>query len=76
MERIPPHNLEAEESILGSLLIDKNAMIKVADSLRTDDFYRSQHADIYRAMLDLYGRQEPIDLLTLANKLEEQGKLE
>ncbi len=76
MERIPPHNLDAEESILGSLLIDKNAMIKVADSLRPEDFYRSQHATVYRAMLDLYGNQEPIDLLTLSNKLDEQGKLE
>ncbi len=76
MNRVPPHNLEAEESILGALLIDKNAMIKVADSLRSEDFYRPQHGEVYEAMLDLYADQEPIDLLTLSNKLEERGKLE
>lgn len=76
MERVPPHNLEAEESLIGALLIDKNAVVKVADILTVEDFYRSQHAHIYEAMIDLFASQEPIDLLTLSNKLEERGKLE
>jgi replicative DNA helicase len=76
MDRIPPQNIEAEESILGALLIDKNALVKIADALRPDDFYRKQHGEIYQAMLSLYSAQEPIDLLTLSNKLDSQNKLE
>ena len=76
MERIPPQNLEAEQSLLGALLIDKNAMIKVADSLRPEDFYSNQNGMIYETMLELFGNQTPIDLLSLSNRLEEKGKLE
>ena len=74
-ERIPPQNLEAEQSLLGALLIDKEAMVKVADQIRPDDFYREAHTRIYDAMLELYERHEPLDILSLGNKLEESGML-
>jgi replicative DNA helicase len=76
MDRLPPQNTEAEESLLGALLIDKNAMVKIADALRPEDFYVPANAMIYEAMQDLYGNQEPIDILTLSNKLDEKGQLE
>jgi len=75
-DRIPPQNLEAEQSLLGALLIDKDAMIKVADLVRPDDFYKQAHADIYEVMLELYAKREPIDLLNLSNRLKEKSILE
>ncbi len=76
MDRLPPQNTEAEESLLGAPLIDKNAMVKIADALRPEDFYVPANAMIYEAMQDLYGNQEPIDILTLSNKLDEKSQLE
>ncbi len=75
-ERIPPQNIEAEQSVLGALLIDPEAIIKVADMLRADDFYKDAHRVIYGAMVELFDKHEPIDLLTLSTVLEEKGKLE
>ena len=66
---IPPHNKEAEQSVLGSILIEKEAMIKIVDLLESSDFYYDTHKLIYEAMEDLYSRHDPIDLLTLANLL-------
>ena len=76
LERIPPQNLEAEQSLLGSILIDKDALIKIGDMIVPDDFYKNTHAMIFEAMLELYGKNEPIDILTLSNRLEEKGQLE
>jgi replicative DNA helicase len=75
-EKITPQNIEAEQSLLGSLLIDKDAVIRVADIVRTEDFYKESHGHIYAAMLDLFSRHEPIDILSLSAKLSEQNKLE
>lgn len=75
-ERIPPQNVEAEQSVLGSLMLDKDAIMKVADFLRAKDFYRGTHQAIYRTMIDLFERQEPIDILNLKNRLNETGDLE
>ncbi len=75
-EKITPQNIEAEQSLLGSLLIDKDAVIRVADIVRTEDFYKENHGVIYDAILDLFARHEPIDILSLTSKLEEHGKLE
>lgn len=75
-QKVPPQNIEAEQSLLGALLIDKDGLTKVADSLNPEDFYDSKHATIYEAMLALYSKQEPIDLLSLSNRLEEGKKLE
>jgi replicative DNA helicase len=73
---VPPHSLEAEKSVLGSLLIDKDAIIRIADMLRHEDFYYEQNAMIYRAVLELFHKRSPIDLITLANHLEEKEELE
>ncbi|PIS40501.1 MAG: replicative DNA helicase [Candidatus Kerfeldbacteria bacterium CG08_land_8_20_14_0_20_43_14] len=76
MDKIPPQNLEAEQALLGSLLIDKDAIIKVADILRTEDFYRDIHGWIYEAMRDLYEAHEPIDVVSLSSRLEDKKQLE
>jgi replicative DNA helicase len=74
--RLPPQNLEAEQSLLGSLLIDREAFFKVSDTINPDDFYRDSHRIIFDAMIDLNNRHEPVDVLTLGNRLEELGKLQ
>jgi len=73
---VPPHNLEAEASVLGSLMLDRNAIVRVADFLRPEDFYLDHHAQVYRAVLNLYDRADPIDLLTIAAELETMRALE
>ena len=75
-EKLPPQSIEAEQSLLGSLMLDRNAIIKVADFLMPQDFYRGSHQEIYRACQELFEKGEPIDLLSLANRLKERGKLE
>ena len=75
-EKITPQNIEAEQSLLGSLMIDKDAMIRIADLVRPEDFYKDSHSEIYTAMVDLFARHEPIDILSLSSKLEEKKKLE
>ncbi len=74
--RMPPQNLEAEQSVLGSLLIDKNAITKIADSLMPEEFYKNGHRIIYENMLALYEDNEPIDVLSLTARLEERKLLE
>jgi replicative DNA helicase len=74
--RLPPQNIEAEQSALGSLMLDKEAIIKIADILEPDDFYRGIHTNIFQAMLDLYEKNEPIDLLSLTNCLKGRKQLE
>ncbi len=73
--RIPPHNLEAEQSLLGSILVDQDSLAKIADAVRPQDFYRDANRIIFETILDLFERHEPIDLLTLGNRLEETKKL-
>lgn len=72
--KIPPQNVEAEQSILGSLLIDKDAIVKIAESLKPDHFYREQHAEIYNAILALYEKRQPADVVTLTDELKARGK--
>ena len=76
VDRLPPQNIEAEQSVLGSLLIDRDAIIRVASFLRPEDFYRETHGQIYAAILSLYERREPADLITLCDELERRGQLE
>lgn len=73
--RIPPQNLEAETSVLGSILIDKDAIVVVAEFLRPEHFYQEAHQSVYRALLDLYEERKPIDIVTLKEKLKEQKSL-
>ena len=76
IDRLPPQSIEAEQSVLGALLIDRDAVIEVAELLRPEDFYRSHHGTIYAAVLDLYERREPVDIVTVSEVLERQGHLE
>ncbi len=71
--KLPPQNLDAEQSVLGALLIDKEAMHRVADLLVPKDFYKPSHERIYDAVLRLYERREPIDILSVSTKLKEDG---
>jgi replicative DNA helicase len=71
-----PANPEAEEAVLGSLLIDPDAVIKVASFLKADDFYREKNAWIYQAVLDLHERREPADFVTLVDDLERRNQLQ
>ncbi len=73
---VPPQNLEAEESVLGAMMISPNAIAAVTEILDASDFYRESHAKIYRAALELYGKNEPVDAITLTNELEQRGELE
>ncbi len=76
LEKIPPQNLEAERSLIGSILIDKEAMVKIADLIDVEDFYKTAHGMIFEVMQELYSKNEPIDVLTLSNRLHEKGQLE
>ncbi len=73
--KIPPQNLEAEAAVLGSILIDKNAIIRVADVLVPDDFYSPAHGKIYEAILALWEKRQPIDVLSLTTYLKERELL-
>jgi replicative DNA helicase len=74
----PPHNIEAEESVLGAILLSERTMysLVIEEGLRADDFYRERHRLIYAAMLGLYERSEPIDTLTATDALRSAGTLE
>ena len=72
----PPQNTDAEASLLGAILIDADAIVKVADALSVADFYEVRHQKIYDAMIELYERREALDVLTLADRLRNNGYLE
>jgi len=74
--KIPPQNLDAESSLLGSLLIDADAIVKVADVVDSNDFYNKKHAKIYSAVKKLYVKHSPIDILTLTDQLKADGNLD
>jgi len=75
-EKLPPQSIEAERSLLGSLMLDKNAILKVADFLKPEDFYRPEHQEIYLACLEIFEKGEPIDFLSISNRLKEKNLLE
>jgi replicative DNA helicase len=72
----PPANPEAEQSVLGAILVRPEALDRIADLIAPEDFYREAHGRIFQAMLDLYGRGEPVDLVTVTALLRERGQLE
>ncbi len=74
--KVPPHDLEAEQAILGSMLTDKDAVTASAEVLKVEDFYREDNRMIYSAILNLYNRAEPIDIITVKAELEAMGKFE
>ena len=76
LRKVPPQNLDAEESVLGGVLLDMHALDRVVEGMGADDFYRGSHRKIFRAMLTLSEKGEPIDLITLADTLKARGELQ
>jgi replicative DNA helicase len=74
--KIPPHNLDAEMSLLGAILIDEEVLSDVTDKIRADDFYEKRHSIVFGGMMRLFERHRPIDLLTLSDELEKKDELE
>ena len=74
-ERVPPHNVEAEESVLGSMLLSKDAIAEVLELLREDDFYRPAHRTVFRSVLELYGHGDAVDAVTVQEELRRNGSL-
>lgn len=75
-DKLQPHNIEAEESVLGALLIDPDAIIRISTFLQPTDFYVERHNWVYQAVLDLHERRQPADLVTLADELERRNQLD
>ncbi|GAB6162600.1 replicative DNA helicase [Desulfothermus naphthae] len=76
IKRVPPHNLEAEQAVLGGILIDNSVFHTILEILKPDDFYNPAHKIIFQTFLDLYSKNVPIDLITVKDALEKAGKLE
>ena len=74
--KVPPHNLEAEQAILGGILMNNDAMNQVMDILSPDDFYREAHISLFEGMAELYNLGEPIDMITLSQFLTKKNHLE
>lgn len=75
-DKLPPQSIEAEKSVLGCLMLDKNAIIKVADFLKPKDFYKAVHQEIYKVMMELFEKEDPIDLLAVSDRLKDKNLLE
>ena len=76
IERVPPQNLDAEQSVLGSMLLDRDAIARVVELVRPEDFYRDAHRRIYETMVELFERGEPVDLITVTDRLRDKGQLD
>ena len=74
-KKLPPQAMDLEEAVLGALMIDKNAISEVVDILHKDCFYKESHQEIYDSLTDLFNDAEPIDILTVTEKLKKRGKL-
>ncbi|MGI6335070.1 MAG: replicative DNA helicase [Minisyncoccales bacterium] len=74
--KVPPQDIEAEKSLLGSLMLEKEAITKIADIIRAEDFYKRNHQYIYQAIEDLFASGEPVDLISVASKLKETNRLD
>jgi replicative DNA helicase len=75
-DKLPPQNTEAEQCLLGCLMLDKDSIVKVVDFIKAEDFYSGKHQDVYQAMVELYERSDPIDILSVSSRLKERNKLE
>ncbi len=75
-DRTPPQDMAAEQSVLGSMLISKDAIAEVSEVLRGVDFYRPSHETIHETIIDLFGRGEPVDMITVASELQRKGELQ
>src|SRR5260370_4928959 len=76
VEKLLPQNIEAECGVLGSIIIDPEAIVQVSDFLHPDDFYRDAHRTIYEVILQLYEEHEPADFITICAELERRNQLE
>lgn len=76
LTKVPPHSVEAERGVLGSILIDKDGIIQVSGLLAPADFYDNAHGLVYETMLHLFSANRPIDLLTVREHLDDRGKLD
>ncbi len=76
LERVPPQNVEAEAAVLGAILLERDALVKAFEILRPEHFYKEAHQRIFTACLELFERNEPVDLITLANELARRNSLE
>jgi replicative DNA helicase len=76
LDKLPPQNLDAEQSVLGAILIDNNALTRTLEIIDPDDFYKLSHRKIFLAMTELFDRNEPIDLITLTDQLKKDNELE
>ena len=74
--KVPPHDLEAEQAVLGCMLTDKDSVISAVETLTEEDFYREDNKLIYKAILNLYNRAAPVDIITLKDELSSMGKLD
>ena len=73
--KLPPQSIDAEKSTLGCLMLDKNAIVKIVDFLKPSDFYKKKHQKIYKSIVELFEKQEAIDLLAVAGRLKEKDIL-
>src|ERR1035437_793274 len=76
IERVPPHNHEAEQAVLAAMLVDREAIARVMEALDSNSFYRQAHGTIFATMVSLFERGEPVDLITLRDALGSQARLE
>ena len=76
LQKIPPHDEEAEQAVIGSMLTDQEAVVSAIESLKSEDFYRSDNATIYEAIMSVYAKGEPIDIITVKEELVSMGKLD
>src|SRR5579872_3671718 len=74
--RIPPQNIEAEMALLGSIMLRPEALYDINDIISTGSFYSGRHAIIFEAMMDLFGKRQPIDMLSVSSKLKEKNQLD
>ncbi len=76
LEKVPPHDIDAEEAIISALLIDNDTLIDALEILKPEDFYKKSHEKIFRAIVELFAKDEPVDLVTVATRLKEKDELE
>ena len=76
IDRLPPQNIEAEQAVLGAMMIDKEAISKATEILRENDFYRQDHRAVYQVIVDLFSKNQAVDMVTVTEALKREGKLE
>ena len=74
--KIPPHSIEAEQSVLGAMLLDREAIITASEYIKPEDFYKDSHREVYEAVMQLFDKGEPVDLVTLSEQLRQRNTLE